>query len=393
MKPYTLLLIVLCAACARVPTDPASTVTALPPELRPRVELACDVGACPQTTCAHNSPELTGFPLGALSLDGCRNPGGVSLVQGSLSAPRCGGELDLAFADGALAGRRPGASAPTCRGADLEGATFWIDGPRRATGPIAGPPVGDDTQVRQQLRLVSVDTGPAIPTYRVIRTGRATVWQDDRWVVRAETLPALSACNRARESDLYRRAIVVAGDRLDDDAATILASGPSTFAWIHFACEDSALAKMRELGYDPMDGASTAGERQATLRMITARYCKAAGGAFTTAGVPVHWKKRGESDAPLTADEGPLEARWNQDGATCLSHARIFRRSADHPLAPLRSLLPDGCCADEATYLDMIRAKCGLASCPQVGPQPTDHVWSTFTVDHIHRDLTAPVLP
>ncbi len=90
-------------------------------------------------------------------------------------------------------------------------------------------------------------------------------------------------------------------------------------------CRGHALAKMKLLGYDPDSPAraTTAEERVATLRMVTADYC-GDGSSHTQFGTKIDW-----SDAlghvafdPATMSS-VVEAEWTEWGADCFNEPRI----------------------------------------------------------------------
>ncbi|NUQ74390.1 MAG: pentapeptide repeat-containing protein [Polyangiaceae bacterium] len=93
---------------------------------------------------------------------------------------------------------------------------------------------------------------------------------------------------------------------------------------ITFACEHYALYKCVELGYEPWIGVSKklnlGNHHQACTRMIRADYC-GDGQSWTVNGTLVN-----VYDAlgiQKDTENWDIEAEWNTNGATCLSHQRI----------------------------------------------------------------------
>ncbi|HWB80826.1 MAG TPA: ADYC domain-containing protein [Nannocystaceae bacterium] len=118
--------------------------------------------------------------------------------------------------------------------------------------------------------------------------------------------------------------VILPGERYDLASNTVL---DKQSGWATLACRGHALAKMKMLGYDPADGyGSSASERQATLRMVTADYC-GDGTSFTQLGTPLDLvDKRGSFTLP-NALGSRMEAHFDLDGAVCLDTPRIALRS------------------------------------------------------------------
>ena len=93
---------------------------------------------CPVHDCGSNGTYLSGFFIDGLSLDGCLNYDGVRMVPGSLvPGPRAGARRGSILVDGALIGL-DAAGAVVCRGDEIDGTTFTVDGPARALRRGAG---------------------------------------------------------------------------------------------------------------------------------------------------------------------------------------------------------------------------------------------------------------
>ena len=121
-------------------------------------------------------------------------------------------------------------------------------------------------------------------------------------------------------------AVLVKGERYDGAAKTVSVSGAAAASYFNFACNGSALAKMKLLGYDPEttgSGATTPDHRQAAIKMITADYC-GTGTSFTVAGEPLRWYNRTGTVEPDDSlpEADSSEAIWTEDGALCLDTPR-----------------------------------------------------------------------
>jgi hypothetical protein len=156
------------------------------------------------------------------------------------------------------------------------------------------------------------------------------------------------------------------------DGAGNIARSESGPRWINIACAGAALSKMRLLGFHPQ-GPSTERDRQATLKMLTARYHGER--TYTWPGVPLLWKHNRNQyyGVPRPETVGPMESVWSSEGAECTAHPRLwlwgdrFREAVC-----LRHLT--GC----STVLQPSDPVPGLAT------------WTTFTVGHAHDRLPVP---
>ena len=125
---------------------------------------------------------------------------------------------------------------------------------------------------------------------------------------------------------------------------------------------------------------STPDERQATLKMLTAKYCDAV--SYTRNGTFLLWQSLTgwtEGVIPPTVNDGPMEAKWTAKGAACLSHSRAWT----DPLGPVPSF--DGVKVpfnSEAELVNHVRSACNIPSCEGFEPGDDTVYWITTTVDH-----------
>jgi subtilisin family serine protease len=361
-------------------SDPALGSCDLPRRAKP--------DECPEAGCGGNGKYLSGFAIDGLNVDGCRNYDGVRVVPGSLSRgdSACpGGAMTLDLVDGALIGREVATGAIACAAGAMNGVTFTVEGPAWAIG------LGNALDVRtRDLRIrldepVATVKPPAtqLRTYRfepaeggasLCRPASPAVWFPDFTAPVASTPPGTPPPPTP--------AVLVAGELYDVRDARVLLTGPRARRWFNVACQGGAISKMRLIGLDPMSAWSAADERQATLKMITAKYCGSVG--YTTDGVGLLWTSLTgwtEPADPTLTQLGPLEARWTAEGAACLSHSRVAR-----PGVPIPAFDGAPTLLDEPDLLEHVRTACRINDCAEpLGPGAgTGSVyWTTRTVDHI----------
>lgn len=121
------------------------------------------------------------------------------------------------------------------------------------------------------------------------------------------------------------RLTLLHGETYDGEAKTIAQQGPQ---WLTLACLDSAVYKMKRLGYGPaghqgLDGEPASPEQRiTTLKMLTADYC-GKGQSFTADHTKVLWRNR--TGNAVTTDPGQTvdyEAVWTPGGAACIGRPR-----------------------------------------------------------------------
>ncbi|PRQ07154.1 ADYC domain-containing protein [Enhygromyxa salina] len=259
---------------------------------------------CPRWRCGYNTSEVNGKSLQELHLGGTANADGVRLVgflppQGLLLNWTLGTEGDALVARGGLFGKS------RLRGAALVGSILLLR-VDHLTVPviIAGYEEVDSWATG----------GDPHPAYSLIYPDLA------------QPLLAQSVCKGTLLDPLLASVVVLAGERYDLDAKTVI---PNQTDWITLACAGSAAAKMALMGYGPhadVDGEGTAAspdQRQATLKMLTADYC-GDGHAYTVDGTPLIWENQHGTVVPSSgADLSAPEAIWTAAGALCLDTPRI----------------------------------------------------------------------
>jgi hypothetical protein len=261
------------------------------------------VNNCTTWRCGYNTTEINGKSLQELHLGGQANSDGVQLVGflpplGLLLNWQLGVEGDALVARGGLFGNQ------TLRGAQLIGSTMLLKLDGLLTVPVL---IAGYEQVDSWA-----SNGEPVAAYALVYTDLA------------QPLLQRSVCKGTLLDPLQASVVILAGERYDLDTKTVIANQTN---WITLACAGSAAAKMSLLGYGPhaeFTDASTpasVGQRQATLKMITADYC-GDGESYTEDGTPLEWENQGGTVVP-DGEVGALEAIWTEDGAACLDVPRV----------------------------------------------------------------------
>jgi hypothetical protein len=368
---------------------------------------AAPAGGCTIQSCGGNSPEVFGNPIGALKVVGTRAIDGLvpgSLRPSAVACPDHAVATTLRVRHGELVAV-DAAGRERCSGHELVGAEFelWVKGTRRrlAISEVGAVETWQRPPARSEVvatyRLTDALYGPSICPLRT------ATWMDP-WQI-ANLLgppvvhvcpaakgcpdcacpPASPRCDPARTcqwTEATDHAFIVQGEAYGE-AGDVKAAGAD---WFNVACPGTALAKMRLLGFDPMPKPTsplpptTAPERVTTLKMLTARYDGVK--SSTMEGQPLKWI-RADGGIEYYGDPatwGPIEARWDPRGASCVSHLRRW-------MAPIK---PGGTDAQAAASEEARRTM--LARRPRGGtilacspsPPATPPLWTTFTVDHVH---------
>ncbi len=332
---------------------------------------------CDSWGCGSNTPIALGAPIEGVHLFGEPNGKGIRLIHGSLRGGGCGDDASLDVQGGALLGRDAEGQV-VCQGQDVVGATFDLE-----------VRVGEETlQASIQIAEMGevfpwhiVGEPVPLPTYLMVeeQTGTPICPQDEAWMEPWQ-LAALDPDLAVPWGTPTRHAVLVRGETYDGTYATVELTGEEGADWFNIACSGTAIAKMRLLGYDPAAGTSEHTERQATLKMITAKYCGWT--SFTERGMPVRWQSTSGTQyhgTPAPAQVHEIEARWGEQGPVCLSHARAWREGHELPDAIADYCLGMGEPCDKESHLIELLRDCEIPEC--TGTEPA--YWTTHTVDHV----------
>jgi hypothetical protein len=260
---------------------------------------------CSTWRCGYNTSEINGKSLQELHLGGLPNSDGVELAgflppAGVLLDWQLGVEGDALVARGGLLGKQ------TLRGAQLIGSTILL---RIEAGLVVPVIIAGYQQVDSWA-----SNGRPVAAY-------ALVYAD-----LDQPLLERSVCKGTLLDPLQAAVVILAGERYDLDAKTVIANQSN---WITLACAGSAAAKMALLGYGPnaryVDSTPppSVARRQATLKMITADYC-GDGESYTSDGTLLDWENQAGTVLRHPGNgSSAIEAIWTAEGALCLDTPRL----------------------------------------------------------------------
>ena len=268
-------------------------------------------GSCPFNICG-NSNELSHGGLHEASLDGTPDHHGFSIQTREKRAQlvKNGVSYDLNVVNAQLSGESE--LHGKLQGSDLVGAELVIEREGKSVFAI------HIANVRSFDHLFGLGT---VEAYRLL-------WRP----IDAPLSTEQTLCNDTDPGDPVLgevvplwfgmrpgEVVIFEGERFDVERLRV--GDQLEPEWINFGCAKHTLAKMfllREtIAQNPARDWAGA---QATFNMLVGRYC---GGttSLTVPGVPLVWKG-GVLDDYLEQPIG-VEARWNEDGATCLGTPRL----------------------------------------------------------------------
>ena len=359
-------------ASAASAASAASTV-ALVPTSRPTA------GMCPPDVCGRNSAEVEAYPLEELDLDGDKPSRGGFVIIGATVAG--GGHFEIPSAKvtldmvgGELVLFDGSGSKARVNGLVVKhsGATYWLDfvevryvrsWARRPGCDHADPGTHHKSECYEAAYVIEYQKVPnssAIPAKGQGEKNRPRLCEEvPSWGFEGMSFQpphhvkgAFGSRRTERWTSPTASAVLVAGEVYDYKRATVVEPTPPG-RWFNVACAGSAIGKMKLMGYDPATHKTAwkteRWQRQATLKMITASYCKVANEMrFTKTGQKLAFQNRAGWFDPwsrVVAEDGQIEAFWGEDGATCLTLPRSENWRSE---------------------LGWIRDKCGLSSCSKI---------------------------
>lgn len=284
-----------------------------------RAHIIGQVG-CPEWGCGTNTAQVNDIAVGELNLDEERGDGGFRILS---FEHLTGLPLDLDVRNGELVGTD--FLGLTYRGSALIGSRIILENLRDLS--LHAIIINDFGHVDSWTTPVA-----KIPAYHLL----SSTLDIDLEPISFDEVCGASVSLGDLVPIASHYAVLVAGERYDAVSKTVAVSGASAARWFNIACNGSALAKMKLLGYAPEStntkttAVTTPAQRQATLKMITADYC-GTGKSFTNVGEPLRWYNRDGTavPAPDAAPAESSEAIWTDKGALCLDTPRLADQESD----------------------------------------------------------------
>ena len=277
-----------------------------------------DDGTCPEWGCGSNSPKLELVDFHELHERDVPNVAGFRIKSFQKEYPVGSGIWRSYWPEvhhGKLRAVTRSLTLPmvTWQNADVVGMRFVIE---NAAGQVI------------HMYVDGIDAVPfwSHPPNWTIPDGRLAYTYELRWIYPGSAMRRrLPVCGASTEADgIYPfNAVLFEDDRIDADALRVV--GDDASHWFNIGCKGHTLAKMHLLGHTKAGGhymgaTPTLNQRTAMLKMLSGDYC-GLGDPFTVAGVELEWKDAQRWYDNVTSPR--LEARWDENGATCLNTPRI----------------------------------------------------------------------
>jgi hypothetical protein len=285
---------------------------------------------CDDWGCGANTGQAMNEEIGPLHLGGLVNAGGFRVIPVLYRFDWPAGGYRMDMKEGELIAVDPVTGAEVARRRDLEKSWFVLERVHDDGSVIS---LHVEISRVAQVGLFREPWGSAYATayeFKAPASNPPWICPDKRpWGWSAGPSHAHDGTRLMSWIDPAHYAVLVGGETYEAWSASVDMWGPAASQWFNIACANTALSKMKLMGYDPQDtGAfpTTPLQRQSTLKMLTARYSQARRElSFTLEGQPLVWQNAALWFRPLTRESGwidRLEGVWNEHGAICLNTPR-----------------------------------------------------------------------
>lgn len=288
---------------------------------------------CDPDFCMTNSPLITHYGTWEFNVAGKPNGQGITVLGFSKGSDF----YDLRVEDSRFVGYDAGGS-PALTEADLIDAAIYLDiGGKQSAIVIRNRALITDVLSSNTLDTYVLDWGMVIgrPLPGLMHAGdtveggampvigtTSNVCPEPKWYEEFAKNGFAEWDETIGSMALYE-AVVFEGDRFDPETRT-LAPKPDN-DWFNIGCGAHTLAKLR-LTRHTINTAPSWQHAQAALKMLSADYC-GSGRSFTFSGEPLEWRDQLQPGMEYLR-LGPtdnLEARWDENGAICVSDPRLMR--------------------------------------------------------------------
>jgi hypothetical protein len=312
-------------------------------------------GPCPDQGCGENSPVIDALGFHELSLRGVMNKEGFFIHPPKAPAQivKSNVSYDLNVVDGRITASQNGVTL--LQGRALEGGVITVQ-------RLSAKYTLRIREVRKMQYFL-----PPLNTIEAYRLEWAKVG-DDNFQNLCGGIQLLidevlgGGDGKVPSPELMNmqmwEAVVFEGDRIDTAAKTMSKTANDT--WFNIGCAASTPAKLLLTHHTIHSQAPTPRaweQRQAMLKLYVADYC-GTGASFTVARQKLVWQSPSVS---YLLPPWKLEARWNENGATCLNNPRML-----YPSTPLGAVfIPD-------IWSALSTARCFPQSCANLDPHDFD---------------------
>jgi hypothetical protein len=265
---------------------------------------------CPVWGCGGNSPVIDAVGFHDLHELGIDNAQGFGVVAFEKHTGSAWVKFRADVIDGELVARHLRTNGIAYSGPALIGARFEIY-----------------NRVTSRSYYLIVQGMSRVPMWATGTTGPQTARAYKLgWIHKLSPVDVKTICGHAAENDGIDEfhAVLFDDDRIDAEGIVV---GPEEVNWFNIGCRGHALAKQHLTGHTRAAGtilgiSTTTNERTAHLKLLAADYC-GLGHPFTVAGQPLGWRDQYNRFDNIPGQGGQIEARWTEQGATCLNVPRV----------------------------------------------------------------------
>ncbi|NVB85788.1 MAG: hypothetical protein HOV81_45920 [Kofleriaceae bacterium] len=346
---------------------------------------------CPSASCGTNSAVINGFPFNGLNTAGCVNADSEALIPSSFKPwkDRCNQDgLHLAVStkdDASELVAEPNGGGTPCQGAELAGASFQVWTPKGKVtlviSHVAKVSIEGTTSERYVYLFTSLeDPKTSVCTSKLSSKAYGATGAIDGVLAADPHSTPVATPFEDKLIDLAEYAVIIPGPVFDQTAKEI--NGSEAKGWFNIACTGDALGKTEMSGI--LDTAVTEEKwknrktrRGTALRMFSARYDRDLKPA-TIRGIPFGWSAWGRRSKDWQEAQ-KLEAKWDENGAMCLDHSRLWMKNRVVPRLELGEKGKKLITTSTPNEHDFIGSILPGKPC---GPEPDDTP-TTYVIDHV----------
>jgi hypothetical protein len=292
---------------------------------------------CDDWECGGNSPVIDAAKFYKLWENGKPNPEGFRIAGITYANSDTAYSIDVVDAELLIRYKRTGAII--ARGYNVAGAEIRIQGPNNTPYVLTVEAVSKHEFSARPYTYFG--SPPMTWTYRLS-------WLDPTAEVPPGTHPVTyPVCGENPDGEGMPNlwAVLVDDENISKEKLRVYSvdtSDPAQAGSFLIGCAGHAIAKQHLTGHTKAAShyllwTTTINQRTANLKMITGDYC-GNGKPFTVAGEKIKWQDEWGyyntvNDSSVIPMQRVLEARWDENGATCLNTPRVNYKPNDTALA------------------------------------------------------------